>query len=99
MAVAAPASGTNAGTVTVTATLGALTAGTYTTDVTVTAGVDPDDVRGHLTVAARTPPGLVAAYGFEETTGTSAVDSSANAQPRHDQRARRASRPAGSAAR
>ncbi len=72
-----PASGTNGGTMTVTPTLGSLTAGTYTTDVTVTAGAQTKTVAVTFTVTAAQPAGLVAAYGFEET-GTTTTDSSNN---------------------
>ncbi len=82
-----PTSGTNAGTVTVTSSITGLTAGTYTTDVTVTAAGasgSPKTVAVTLTVtdppACPTPTGLVAAYGFDEPSGTTATDTS----PTHD---------------
>ena len=45
------------------------------------------------------PKGLVAAYGFEETTGTAVTDSSGKANPGTDRRARPARRRAASAVR
>jgi hypothetical protein len=73
-----PASGSAPQTLTVSASLTGLAAGTYTGNVIVTAaGVQgsPKTVPVTLTVAAA-PSGLVAAYGFEEAAGTAAEDSS-----------------------
>lgn len=78
-----PASGTNDGAVTVTPSITGLAAGTYTTDVTITAAGasgSPRTIPVTLTVtdppACPTPAGLVGAWGFDETTGTSATDTS-----------------------
>ena len=70
-----PASGSAPQTLTVSASLTGLAAGTYTGNVTVTAAGaqgSPKSVPVTLTVAAAppAPTGLVGAYGFEETTGT-----------------------------
>ena len=79
-----PGTGSAPATLTVTPSIAGLTQGTYTATVTVTAaGVagSPKTVAVTLTVdppAPATPPGLVAAYGFEETSGASAVDGSSN---------------------
>ena len=74
-----PASGTNAGTVTVTPSIAGLAVGTYTTDVTFTApGAtgSPKTVTVTLTVGPQAPSNLVGAWGFDETTGTTAPDAS-----------------------
>lgn len=76
-----PATGSAPQTLTVSASLTGLAAGTYTGNVTVTAaGVQgsPKTVPVTFAVAAAPPgpTGLVAAYGFEEAAGTTAEDSS-----------------------
>ena len=79
-----PVSGTGAGTVTVTPSTAGLAAGTYTADVTVaSAGAtgSPRTVAVTLTVepaGPATPPGLVAAYGFDEASGATVTDASGN---------------------
>ena len=79
-----PGSGTNAGTVTVTPSIIGLAAGTYTADVTVAAAGatgSPKTIAVTFVVdppPPNTPPGLVAAYGFDEASGTSVTDGSGN---------------------
>ena len=73
-----PASGSAPATLTVTAAPAGLAAGTYTGAVTVTApgaGGSPRSIPVTFTVSAA-PSGLVAAYGFDEPSGPSAVDAS-----------------------
>jgi hypothetical protein len=81
-----PASGTNDATVTATPSITGLAAGTYTTDVTISApgaSGSPRTIPVTLTVtdapACPTPTGLVGAWGFDETTGTSVTDTSPSA--------------------
>jgi glucose/arabinose dehydrogenase len=80
-----PASGTAPATVAASVNLAGLSQGTYNATVTVTAtGAtgSPASIPVTLTVApgGTTPPpaGLVGAWGFEETSGTTAGDSSGN---------------------
>ena len=78
---AAPASGTGAGTVNVSASIAGLAAGTYTGNVTVAAtGAQgsPRTVPVTLTIATAPPPAgtPVAAYGFNEGAGTAVADAS-----------------------
>ena len=73
-----PGSGTNAGTVTVTPSITGLAAGTYTADVTVTAAGatgSPKTVAVTFTVSP-VQSNLVGAWGFDETSGTTATDAS-----------------------
>jgi hypothetical protein len=82
----APASGTAPQAVTVSATAAGLTAGTYNATVTVTAAGasgSPKSVPVTFTVSAPPPPsaGLVAAYGFDETSGTTVSDASGSGNP------------------
>jgi N,N-dimethylformamidase beta subunit-like protein/uncharacterized protein DUF4082/concanavalin A-like lectin/glucanase superfamily protein/fibronectin type III domain protein/BACON domain-containing protein/Big-like domain-containing protein len=75
---ASPGSGTNAGTVTLTPSISGLAAGTYSTDVTVSAGAvagSPKVVPVTFTVAPPSPPVLStspASLSFSATTGGSA---------------------------
>jgi hypothetical protein len=75
---ASPGSGTNAGTVTLTPSISGLAAGTYTTDVTVSAGGvagSPKVIPVTFTVAPPSPPVLStspASLSFSATTGGSA---------------------------
>jgi hypothetical protein len=66
------------GTLTVTAALAGLNAGTYTTDVSVSSNGGNTTIPVTFTVApaSTTPEGLIAAYGFEETTGGTSADGS-----------------------
>ncbi|MDA0180301.1 PQQ-dependent sugar dehydrogenase [Solirubrobacter phytolaccae] len=75
-----PASGSAPATLTVTPAISGLGEGTHTATVTVTGASASRTVAVTLTVAAApaTPSGLVAAYGFEETSGTTTVDGSGN---------------------
>jgi hypothetical protein len=80
-----PASGNAPATLSVAPSVAGLAQGTYAATVTVSAAGasgSPKSVGVTLTVTApsATPPGLVAAYGFEETTGTSVTDASGNGQ-------------------
>ncbi|RKQ94073.1 all-beta uncharacterized protein [Solirubrobacter pauli] len=77
---ATPASGSAPLTVTVTPSITGLAAGTYAANVTVTATTSgatgsPKTIPVTLTVAAA-PSNLVGAWGFDETSGTSATDAS-----------------------
>ena len=76
-----PASATAPATLTLTPSTSGLAAGTYTATVTVTATTagatgSPKTVAVSLTVNPAGTPGLVGAWGFDETTGTSVTDSS-----------------------
>jgi hypothetical protein len=74
-----PGTGTAPATLSVAAAPGSLAAGTHTATITVSgSGATPRSVPVTFTVepGPSTPPGLVAAYGFEETTGTNVTDSS-----------------------
>jgi PKD repeat protein len=78
-----PSSGAAPATLSVAPSVAGLAQGTYTATVTVSAaGVSgsPKTVAVTLTVTAppATPPGLVAAYGFEEASGTGVTDGSGN---------------------
>ncbi|WP_272473957.1 LamG-like jellyroll fold domain-containing protein [Baekduia alba] len=78
-----PTSGTAPGTLTITPNVSGLAAGTYTATVTVTAGAgatgSPKTIAVTLTVNPSSGPvGLVGAWGFDETSGTGASDSSGN---------------------
>jgi hypothetical protein len=78
-----PASGSAPATLTVTPSVAGLAAGTYTATVTVTAPAatgSPKTIAVTLTVNPATPPpaGLIGAWGFDETSGTTAADSSGN---------------------
>jgi hypothetical protein len=75
----APASGSAPADPVVSVATAGLAAGTYTGTITVTspgAGGSPRTVGVTLTVAPAAGPGLVAAYGFEETAGTTVTDAS-----------------------
>jgi PKD repeat protein/glucose/arabinose dehydrogenase len=77
----APASGTAPAGLSVTANAAGLTPGTYSGSVTVTAAGatgSPATIPVTLNVTTAPPPasGLVGAWGFNETTGTTATDSS-----------------------
>jgi hypothetical protein len=76
-----PASATAPATLTATASTTGLTAGTYTATITVTATSagatgSPKTIAVTLTVDPATPPSLVGAWNFNETTGTVANDAS-----------------------
>jgi hypothetical protein len=76
-----PASATAPATLTVTPTITGLAAGTYTATVTVTATTggatgSPKTIAVTLTVSPAGSANLVGAWGFNETTGTTAADSS-----------------------
>ena len=80
-----PASGTAPQALTVTANPAGLAANTYTATVTVSAAGasgSPQTVPVSFTVAPAPPQtGLVAAYGFDETSGTTVNDSSPGGNP------------------
>jgi N,N-dimethylformamidase beta subunit-like, C-terminal/Domain of unknown function (DUF4082)/Concanavalin A-like lectin/glucanases superfamily/Fibronectin type III domain/Viral BACON domain/Bacterial Ig domain len=76
-----PASATAPATLTVTPTITGLAAGTYTATVTVTATTagatgSPKTIAVTLTVSPAGSANLVGAWGFNETTGPTAADSS-----------------------
>jgi hypothetical protein len=76
-----PASATAPATLTVTPTTTGLAAGTYTATVTVTATTggatgSPKTIAVTLTVSPAGSANLVGAWGFDETTGTTAADAS-----------------------
>jgi hypothetical protein len=76
-----PASGTAPGSLSVSVNTAGLAQGTYTGSVTVAAsgaGGSPATIPVTFTVTNTPPPptGLVAAWGFDESSGTSALDSS-----------------------
>ncbi len=76
-----PASGTAPGTLSVSVSTAGLAQGTYNGSVTVTAagaGGSPATIPVTFTVSNLPPPpaGLVGAWGFDESSGTSALDSS-----------------------
>jgi glucose/arabinose dehydrogenase/PKD repeat protein len=78
-----PGSGSAPATLSVAPSIAGLAPGTHTATVTVTAaGVSgsPKTIGVTLTVTAQpaTPPGLVAAYGFDEASGAGVVDGSGN---------------------
>jgi hypothetical protein len=80
-----PASATAPATLTVTPSITGLAAGTYTATVTVTATTagatgSPKTVAVTLTVSPAST-NLVGAWGFDETTGTTAADSSGQNNP------------------
>jgi PKD repeat protein/glucose/arabinose dehydrogenase len=82
----APASGNAPQTVAVTASPAGLTAGTYTATVTIAAAGaagSPKSVPVTFTVTDPPAPsaGLVAAYGFDETSGTTVADASGTGNP------------------
>jgi hypothetical protein len=81
-----PASGTAPGTLSVAPSIAGLTAGTHTATVTVSAAGatgSPKTVAVTLTVTdaplCPTPTGLVGAWGFDETSGSSVTDASPTA--------------------
>ena len=76
-----PASGTAPATLSVTPSITGLAAGTYTATVTVTATTagatgSPKTVAVTLTVSPAAVANLVGAWGFDETSGTTAADAS-----------------------
>jgi Concanavalin A-like lectin/glucanases superfamily/Viral BACON domain len=76
-----PTNGTAPQTLSISADLSGLAAGTYSGTITITAAGatgSPKTIPVTLTVAAAPPPnvGLVAAYGFEETSGAGVLDAS-----------------------
>jgi len=78
-----PASGSAPATLSVAPSVAGLAPGTHTATVTVSAAGatgSPKTVAVTMTVTAppATPPGLVAAYGFEETSGTGVTDGAGN---------------------
>ena len=81
-----PASATAPATLTVTPTITGLAAGTYTATVTVTATTggatgSPKTIAVTLTVSPAGSANLVGAWGFDETTGPTAADSSGQNNP------------------
>jgi hypothetical protein len=81
-----PASATAPATLTVTPTITGLAAGTYTATVTVTATTggatgSPKTVAVTLTVSPAGSANLVGAWGFDETSGATAADSSGQNNP------------------
>jgi hypothetical protein len=75
---AAPASGTAPAQVTLTASPAGLNPGTYSATVTVSGASQTKTVPVTFSIAAPTS-GLVGAWGFDETTGTTTADASGNA--------------------
>jgi hypothetical protein len=73
---ASPASGTAPGTVSVTINPAGLAPGSYTGTVTVTPSTGPPQTVAVGLAVAAPSTGLVGAWGFDETSGTTAVDSS-----------------------
>ncbi|HET8756444.1 MAG TPA: LamG-like jellyroll fold domain-containing protein [Solirubrobacteraceae bacterium] len=78
-----PADGSAPATLSVAPSVAGLAVGTYTATVTVTAdGVAGSpktvDVTLEVSEPPATPPGLIAAYGFEEPSGTTVTDASGN---------------------
>ena len=74
-----PASGSAPASLSVATSIAGLPAGTYTGTVTVTAAGatgSPRTIAVTLSITAPSTAGLVAAYGFEEATGTTSADSS-----------------------
>jgi hypothetical protein len=72
-----PGSGTAPRTLSVSASVSGLAAGTYTAAVTVTGSAGaPKTIPVTLTVGPASTPGLVGAWGFEEPSGTTAADRS-----------------------